>query len=69
MWNNESINEVRINGSRVFIEDEEVKTVLSEAIQQHGYMSIEEAEQITLAIIEKEYTLPWILDFFIFLIF
>ena len=34
-----------------------MKTVLSEAIQQHGYMSIEEAEQITLAIIEKEYTL------------
>ena len=40
------------------LKDEEVKTVLSEAIQQHGYMSIEEAEQITLAIIEKEYTLP-----------
>ena len=53
------LNEVvDINGSKVYIEDGEVKTQLNEAIQSSGYMTVEEAEQITLAIIEKEYSLP-----------
>lgn len=35
-----------INGTKVFIENGEVKTVLSEQIQQSGYMDIESAFQI-----------------------
>ncbi len=56
--NKKKINETNVNGSRIYVENGEVKTVLSEAIQQSGYMSVEDAEQITLAIIEKEYSLP-----------
>ena len=41
MKDKKNINEVNVNGSRVFIEDGKVKT----------------AEKITLAIIEKEYSL------------
>ena len=53
------LNEVvDINGSKVFIEDGEVKTVLSEQIQQNGYMSLEDARHILHAIIDKEYMLP-----------
>lgn len=53
------LNEVvDINGSKVFIEDGEVKTVLSEQIQQNGYMSLEDARNILHAIIDKEYMLP-----------
>ncbi len=57
MKDKKNINEVNVNGSRVFIEDGKVKTVLSEEIQKTGYMSVDEAEKITLAIIEKEYSL------------
>ena len=46
-----------INGSRVFIEDGEVKTILSESVQRSGYMSVEESREITLAAIEKIYAL------------
>ena len=54
-----TINEVvDINGSKVFVEDGEVKTVLSEEIQRTGWMTVEEAKAITLAIIDKEYMLP-----------
>ena len=54
-----SLNEVvDINGSKVFVENGEVKTILSEAIQQSGYMSVEEARRITHEIISKEYLLP-----------
>ena len=49
---------VDINGSKVFVENGEVKTILSEAIQQSGYMSVEDARKITHAIISKEYQLP-----------
>lgn len=48
---------VDINGSKVFVENGEVKTVLSEAIQQSGYMSVEEARKIGHEIIKKEYQL------------
>lgn len=48
-----------INGTKVFIENGEVKTVLSEEIQKNGgWMTVEEAKAITLAIIHKEYMLP-----------
>ena len=54
-----SLNEiVDVNGSKVFVENGEVKTVLSEEIQSSGYMSVEESERIALEIIEKEYQLP-----------
>ena len=54
-----TINEVvDINGSKVFVEDGEVKTILSEEIQRTGWMTVEEAKAITLAIIDKEYMLP-----------
>lgn len=52
------LNETVINGNRVYVENGEVKTQLSEEIQKSGYMTVEEAENITLAIIEKEYNLP-----------
>ena len=49
---------VDINGSKVFVENGEVKTILSEAIQKSGYMSVEEARKISHEIISKEYQLP-----------
>ena len=55
--NDEILNETVINGSRVFVEDGEVKTILSESIQKSGYMSVEEAREITLAAIEKIYAM------------
>ena len=48
---------VDINGSKVFVENGEVKTVLSEEIQQNGYMSVEDAKQLTLEKIKKIYQL------------
>lgn len=54
-----SLNEVvDINGSKVFVENGEVKVVFSEAIEQSGYMSVEEARRIAHEIISKEYQLP-----------
>ncbi len=38
--------EVNINGSRVYVENGEVKTQLSEAILQSGYMTVEEMYQL-----------------------
>ena len=46
MKNRKNINEVNVNGSRVFIEDGKVKTVLSEEIQKTGYMSVDEMYQL-----------------------
>ncbi|MBD5262039.1 MAG: hypothetical protein HDS38_07925 [Bacteroides sp.] len=34
---------VDVNGSKVFVENGEVKTILNENIQQSGYMSVDEA--------------------------
>ena len=36
------LQEVNINGSRVYVENGEVKTQLSEDIQRSGYMSVDE---------------------------
>ena len=48
---------VDINGSKVFIENGEVKTKLSEAIQQSGYMSVEDSRRITIEAVKMIYTL------------
>lgn len=59
---NKNINElnevVDINGSKVFVEDGDVKVVLSEAIEQSDYMSVEDARRITHEVIKKVYQLP-----------
>lgn len=52
------LNETIINGSRIYVENGEVKTVLSEEIQKTGYMTVEEARKIGHEIIKKEYQLP-----------
>lgn len=51
------LNETIINGSRVYVEDGEVKTELSESILKSGYMTVEDARKITHEIIRKEYAL------------
>ena len=51
-----TINEVvDINGSKVFVEDGEVKTVLSEEIQRTGWMTVEESREITLEAVKWIY--------------
>ena len=51
----QTINEVvDINGSKVFIENGEVKTVLSEAIQKSGYMTVEELRELLHVSINKQ---------------
>lgn len=42
-----------INGSRVYIEDGEVKTEYNESIKKNGYMSPEEARQLLHTIVNK----------------
>ena len=57
--NIKELNEVvDINGSKVFVEDGDVKVVLSEAIEQSDYMSVEDARRITHEVIKKVYQLP-----------
>lgn len=52
------LNEVvDINGNKVFVENGQVITVLSEAIQKSGYMSVEESRKITLEAVRKIYQL------------
>ena len=52
------LNEViDINGSKVFVENGEVKTILSESIQKNGYMTVEESRKITLEAVKKIYEL------------
>ena len=54
--NKSMLNEiVDVNGSKVFVENGEVRIVLSEAIQQSGYMSIEDARQLTKESVRKIY--------------
>lgn len=48
---------VDINGSKVFVEDGEVKVVYNEEIQRTGWMSVEEAKALTIAAIRKIYAL------------
>ena len=58
--NNEKsmLNEVvDVNGSKVFVENGEVKTILSEEIQKNGYMRIEDSRQITKEAVKKIYEL------------
>ena len=56
--NTKKLDEViEINGSKVFVENGEVKTILSEEIERSGYMSVEEAKQLTIAEITKIYQL------------
>ncbi|MBQ5466229.1 MAG: hypothetical protein IIT60_03150 [Muribaculaceae bacterium] len=43
MKKKKSLNEiVDVNGSKVFVENGEVRTLLSEEIQSSGYMSVDE---------------------------
>ena len=57
--NSYSLDEmVDINGSKVFVEDGEVKVKLNEDIERTGYMTVEEARAIAHAVIDKEYQLP-----------
>ena len=44
-----------INGTKVFIENGEVKTILNEEIQKTGDMSLEESYQIGVEQIRKIY--------------
>ena len=54
----EFINEVvDINGSKIFVENGEVKTVLSEDIQRKGWMTVEEMEALIIAEIKKIYAM------------
>ena len=49
-----SLNEViNINGSKVFIDNGKVRTILNENIQKTGYMDLEEARQLLHAKIDK----------------
>lgn len=57
MKEKKSLNEVNINGSKVYVENGEVKTQLNEAIQKSGYMSVEDGMNITLAAVKKVYEL------------
>lgn len=57
MTKKELINEVNINGSRVYIEDGEVKTRLNESIENGSYMTVEESRKITLEAVKKIYEL------------
>jgi polyhydroxyalkanoate synthesis regulator phasin len=43
--------------SRIIVKNGEVKTVLSDKILEDGYMSVEEAKQLTLEAIKKIYEL------------
>lgn len=40
---------IDINGSKVFVEDGEVKTIFSESIQKSGYMDVEDLREIIKA--------------------
>lgn len=51
------LKDSNINGSRVYVENGDVKTQLSEEIQRNGYMSIEESRKITLEAVKKIYEL------------
>ena len=46
-------NETIIDGCRVFVENGEVKTGLSDEIQESGYIPLETAKQLSIATIKK----------------
>ncbi len=47
------LDETTIDGCKVFIEDGEVKTLLSKEIQKNGYIPLETAKQVSIARIRK----------------
>jgi hypothetical protein len=47
------INEANINGSKVFVENGEVKTILSEEVQKTGYMQPEMARELLHVFVNK----------------
>ena len=51
--NKEILNKTVINGNRVIVENGEVKTVLSEEVQNNGYIPLETAKQLSIARIRK----------------
>lgn len=52
------VNEVvDVNGSKVYIENGDVKTILSEEIQKSGYMSVEDAIDLIKAEVKMIYAL------------
>lgn len=56
MKKKKTLNEiVDVNGSKVFIENGEVKIQFSEAIQESEYMSVEDARRITHEAVKMEY--------------
>lgn len=55
MKSKDVLNETVINGSRVFVENGEVKVILNEDIQKTGFMSVEESMELTLSAIKKIY--------------
>ena len=46
-------NETIIDGCKVLVENGEVKTVLSDEIQESGYIPLEAAKQLSIATIKK----------------
>lgn len=56
--NKNILNETIINGSRVYVENGEVKTLLSEEIQKTGYMTVEEMYQLIDTEIKMIYEMP-----------
>lgn len=51
-----TLNEIiNVNGSKVLLQYGQVKTFLNENIQKSGYMTIEEAKQLTIEKIRKIY--------------
>ena len=54
----EILNEVvDINGSKVFVENGKVKVALNKEIERNGWMTVEEAEALTIAKIKKIYAM------------
>ena len=51
-----------INGSKVIYENGVVKTILSEEIKKTGYMSVEDAKQLTIAAVTKIYQMNGDID-------
>ena len=56
--NKNILNETIINDSRVYVENGEVKTLLSEEIQKTGYMTVEEMYQLIDTQIKMIYEMP-----------
>ena len=46
---------VDVNGTKIFIENGEVKTILSEQTQKNGYIDVEESRKITLEAVKMIY--------------